>query len=280
MRSTKLCFDSPLGVVLGLACILLPVISLHAQNNQEQIKNVATKNESSKRSAIDNTIREKLNQNHTFSYDSVPFSDVQSMLRKQLKMNVVIDPNLEGVLDEDTEVSANLVNIRLADGLRTMLRCVDATFVVKDGLLLIISVDDENEPEYLVRQMVDVSDLLVLLKQNKTDQQDSNTEVLVVEPVESPSKSNEAAFGGSGALPTKTVVPKSVAAKSQPTVDDELINTITEIVCSDSWTRNGSGNGEIRIIGGVLVFTNSEKVRDDVLTLVKDLKYQIKSRIE
>lgn len=93
-------------------------------------------------------------------YDAEPFGDVKAELEENLTINIVIDPNLEGVLDEDTEVSANLAGITLSKGLRTMLKAVDATYVVKDEVLLIISIDDEGENEYLVTDVYNVGDLV------------------------------------------------------------------------------------------------------------------------
>lgn len=93
-------------------------------------------------------------------YDAEPFGDVKETLSRDLGINIVIDANLEGVLDDDTEVTANLVGISLGRGLRTMLKAVDATYVVKDEVLLVISIDDELEPDFLVTDVYNVGDLV------------------------------------------------------------------------------------------------------------------------
>ena len=105
-------------------------------------------------------ILEQLDKRVDLVYDAEPFGDVKAELEESMKINIVIDQNLDGALDEDTEVSANLAGITLGKGLRTMLKQVDATYVVKDEVLLIISIDDENEQEYLVTDVYNVGDLV------------------------------------------------------------------------------------------------------------------------
>ncbi len=105
-------------------------------------------------------ILEQLDKPVDLIYDAEPFGDVRDELVKELGINIVIDQNLDGVLDDETEVSANLSGITLGKGLRTMLKAVDATYVVKDEVLLIISIDDENEPDYLVTDVYNVGDLV------------------------------------------------------------------------------------------------------------------------
>ncbi len=105
-------------------------------------------------------ILEQLDKPVDLIYDAEPFGDVRDALVKDLGINIVIDQNLDGVLDDETEVSANLAGITLGKGLRTMLKAVDATYVVKDEVLLIISIDDENEPDYFVTDVYNVGDLV------------------------------------------------------------------------------------------------------------------------
>jgi hypothetical protein len=276
-----------LGLVLSFGCVLTSVLLANPPAQPLQEGNVALSRRTARaraamaykpsgKTARESEIRATLNANHDLLYDAAPFEDVVAFLR-DLKLNVVIDPNLDGVLDTDTEVSSNLSKVRLADGLRTMLRDVDATFVVKDGLLLIMSIDDENEPEYLVRRMVDVRDLLDLIQKNQNARKATELRVSSDDAVNKQVEDKEAK-SGTVAKPVEPVARKEVVVKTQMTVESQLINTITDIVSSDSWVRNGTGNGEIGCIGGVLVVTNSEKVTEDVLTFVQDLKYQIKNR--
>ena len=108
----------------------------------------------------DRRILDALDKPYDLIFDGDPFGDVMEQLRKDFKINIVIDVNLDGILDEDTEVSANLAGVSLGKALRTMLKEVDATYVVKDEVLQIISIDDEGEPGYLVTDVYNVGDLV------------------------------------------------------------------------------------------------------------------------
>ncbi len=116
--------------------------------------------EPSHRSLEEARIRKQLNKAVDLIYDAEPVGDVRAQLSKDLAINIIVDQSLDGILDDDTEVSANLAGIRLADGLRAMLRPVDATFAIRDGVLLIIPIGDAEEPENLALQMIEVRELL------------------------------------------------------------------------------------------------------------------------
>lgn len=234
-------------------------------------------------------IRSKLNEKSDLIYDAEPFGDVLALLAENHKFNIVIDSNLAGILDEDTEVSANLAGVVIADGLRAMLWPVDATFTIKDGNLLIISIDDEGEPDYLTRHMIDVHGLLNLIKAAEADR--------IGKPVAP--KAKPFLGGGKGGGGVFQIAPQAQTAnppQESPAPDKEedkqskhvellttekiLTDAITRIVASDSWMSNGSGNMDLTCVGGVLIVQASESVAGDVRSFVHDLEFQLKSRKE
>lgn len=240
-------------------------------------------------SAETSVIRSRLNQKVDLVYDVEPFGDVLYQLREDLGINIVVDSNLEE-LDEDTEISANLSSISLAGGLRAMLKSVDATYTIKDGVLLIISIDDEGEPDYLTRHMIDVRGLLDLIKATEADR--------IGKPVAPGAKLKrtfgkvEAVVGGVVQVaPQAQVVTKQ--SQKAPATDKEdeqskhvqlltaekiLTGAITQIVAADSWAPNGSGNMDLTCVGGVLIVQASELVAGDVRSFVHDLEVQLKAR--
>lgn len=256
----------------------------------------------SSRSRSNGEIRSSLNSVVDLVYDQSPFSDVMTELSSKLKLNIVIDTNLEGVLDSDTEISANLTEIRLSDGLRTMLKAVDATFAVKGGVLMIISVDDENEPDYLSRHMIDVRELLGLVKNRESDR--VGKPIAVTESrggfgggfgggggggVFCIPKQLGGGAGNPGEFAPVVTKQKGNEAKKEDAQDDEqlyavltaeqlLVETIKRVVGPDAWMSSGSGNCDLTCIGGVLVVLSHESVAEDVQDFVTDLKYQIKNQ--
>lgn len=234
-------------------------------------------------------IRSMLKEKSDLVFDAEPFGDVRASLAELHKVNIVIDINLEGVLDNDTEISANLEGVVLEDGLRSMLRAVDATFTIRDGNLLIISIDDEGEPDYLTRHMIDVRGLLDLIKVTEADR--------IGKPVTL--KANQkGSFGkveaGGGVFQVapqaqavtkpSQKVPATYKESEQSkhvellTAEKILTDAITQIVAAESWAPNGTGNMDLTCVGGVLIVQVSELVAGDVRSFVHDLEFQLKSR--
>jgi hypothetical protein len=108
----------------------------------------------------DRRILDALDRSYDLVFDEENFSDVRQQLQDDLKINIVIDQNLEGDLDDDTLVSANLVGISLGKALRTMLKANEATYIVKDEVLQIISLSDADTIDFMVTDVYNVGDLV------------------------------------------------------------------------------------------------------------------------
>ena len=226
----------------------------------------------SARTVSNNRIRATLSKPADLIYDAEPFGDVRAQLSQDLKLNIVVDPNLEGVLDDDTEVTTNLSGVRLSDGLREMLRTLDATYLVRDGMLLIISIDDEYEPGFEVRQMIDVNEALRFIQTLESDRIGKPYKPVVVQQGLSGGK------GGGAIAAPKEKVSMDKAELPILTTEQLLIDTIVKVVESDAWEINGGGNATLTCVGGVLFVQSPEKIAEAVRDLVEDFEYQINSR--
>ncbi len=111
-------------------------------------------------SETDRRILEELEKPYDLIYDEQEFREVRERLVNDLKINIIVDPNLEGEFDDETLVTANLTGIRLRNGLRQLLKAYNATYVVKDEVLKIISIDDEGLEENLSTVVYNVGDLV------------------------------------------------------------------------------------------------------------------------
>ena len=84
-------------------------------------------------------------------YDEVAFIEIMDELQEEYDINVVLDDSArDDSLTEDTLITFKLAGIRLRNGLRLMLEQHNATFIVKDEVLKIISLDVANDPENFV----------------------------------------------------------------------------------------------------------------------------------
>jgi len=76
-----------------------------------------------------------------------------------LNVTVFIDINLEGCLDPETEITFK-TGVSMAKSLDRALLALDAAYTVaSDGSILLISIDDELEPDYMATVIYDVSNL-------------------------------------------------------------------------------------------------------------------------
>jgi uncharacterized membrane protein YgcG len=104
----------------------------------------------------DEAILEKLEETVDFDYEEVPFSDVIDDLRNDPGINIILDDSSD--LKAETPVSFNVKGVRLKSALKLMLRQHNSTYVVKDEVLQIMSVDQAAEE--LVTYVYNVGDLV------------------------------------------------------------------------------------------------------------------------
>ncbi len=90
-----------------------------------------------------------------------PFSEVMLRIKKEYGFNVILDQSaIDDALDPDTEITFDATGIRLKNWLRLMLKPHNATFVVKDEVMRIISLDSAKNEEFFVRNIYSVGDLV------------------------------------------------------------------------------------------------------------------------
>lgn len=214
-------------------------------------------------------VRKQLNQKLDMDFKQVPFSQVADFIREQTGCNVMIDPMLEGEFDGDSLVSCQLRGVKLSDSLHSMLRRVDATYLVRYGFIEIISTADEGTPDYLTRQMIDVSGLLKLIENRE------------VTRLGRPAASDGDRVGMSAStgmpVPQPVVDPQPVQQSKiglGANAEAQLIETTKRVVSPDNWVDNG-GSSDLTCIGGVLVVTASESLVSEVKDFVKDLEHQM-----
>ena len=112
-------------------------------------------------SANDEKILKVLQEPSDLVFDEEAFVDVKRQLEDSYGINIVLDTSaIDDQLDNDTLITAGLRGISLRNGLRTMLKQYNATYIVRDEVLLIISLDDASLPEYFVTDVYNVGDLV------------------------------------------------------------------------------------------------------------------------
>lgn len=109
----------------------------------------------------DEKILRKLDEEVTLEYDETPFIDIMDEIREEHGINIVLDQSaIDDALTEDDTITFNVKGIRMKNALRLMLDKNNATFIVRDEVLRIISKEVAGDPEYFVTNVYNVGDLV------------------------------------------------------------------------------------------------------------------------
>ena len=112
-------------------------------------------------SAKEEQILDALDQEANLSYEEESWSDVEEELEQKYGINIILTSSAEDdSLTEDEPITINLTGIRLKNALRIMLETKNATFVVQDEVLKIISLDDAEDVQWFVTNVYNVGDLV------------------------------------------------------------------------------------------------------------------------
>ncbi len=185
-------------------------------------------------------IQSALSKPCNIEYVEVPFVDVKRDLEDKFGFNIMLDQSaVDDALTEEELINVRLGGIKLSNALRLLLRDFNATYVVSDGVIRIISLANVTDPENLSQKMINVSSLLNLI--NQTDAR----------------------------LNPNQQDPKQ---ESKATAESLLENTITNVVRKDFWKKVAT----IDIIGGILVINGPESLLDEVADFIQDLEAELK----
>ena len=112
-------------------------------------------------SATEEAILDALDETADLDYDERPWSEVEEELETKYGINIVLTSSAsDDSLTEDELITEKLSGIRFKNALRIMLEKYNATFVVKDEVLKIISLDDAEDVKWFVTNVYNVGDLV------------------------------------------------------------------------------------------------------------------------
>jgi len=177
-------------------------------------------------------------------YDEIPFTEVMHDLEETLGHNIVLDQSaVDDSLTKDELIACRIRNVRLSDGLRLLLHGFNATYVIDNGIIRIISLDNLMDPEFHTTRMLDVKATLKLISANDPrTPQNTNT--------------------------------KPVSAERL------LENAIANTVYPDLWKGNASGDAVLQTVGGILILHGPEFLLDEVANFVSNLHSKLASQVQ
>ena len=114
-------------------------------------------------SPIEKKIREALKSPTRMEFVEMPLQDALSYLKDYHGIEIQLDNRAleDAGVGSDTPVTRTVNGISLRSALRTLLRDLDLTYVIKDEMLLITTVDQAETPEMLVQKVYPVADLVI-----------------------------------------------------------------------------------------------------------------------
>ena len=252
----------------------------------------------------DARIHDALDSQCVLSYDETPWMEIEEALESQFKINIVLDQSArDDSLTEDEPVSCNLKGLSLRKALRIMLRKKNAAAIVKNEVLLIISLDDAEDSRFMVHSFINVRPLLARLKELEKDRIGTPrlvyrlpvaTVIPVVGSVETNFGGHSGNSGGAGGVFNVQALPQKKAPVKQPqvevastkeeskavepqvpvemvTAESLLIDLIHSSCDHETWYKTGNGLATCDIVGGIVVARTTPEGADNLQEFLESL---------
>ena len=221
----------------------------------------------------DESIRKKLAKSGDLNYDETPWREIEEELEKKYGFNIVLSHSAkDDSLTADEPFTVNLTGIPLRSALRIILKQKNATYIIKDGVMLIVSLDDVEDQQYFSNFFINVRPLLATiaeLEKGRIGQPriKKNRPVVQVIPV----------VGQQDAANRNEQESITIDAGKQPVELTTAESLLLDVVQSsgDAWKETGQGLVTINIIGGYVVVNCNEEFADGLRDFLTDLNYHI-----
>lgn len=236
------------------------------------------------------------------NYVETTFSEVMDDLRERTGLNFILDGSAEDdSLTKDELISILLEGLPLDKALALMLEPNNATYVIDEGMVKFISMDNCWDPEHLRIKLYDCKKLVSALPKPKF-----NLQFAPLQGGRSEGGYQSGSGGGGGLFsfgdqPTSTTSPDSepndqtltpeqlvkkydawkryldqkLKEHDESSGEETLLKIVQEVVESYSWEVSGSGEGTAYIVNGVLIIKQSESVHRKLDHLLDDLRGQV-----
>ena len=231
-------------------------------------------------------IRKALNEPVSFFYDEMPWCEIEAELEERYGFNIQLDQSArDDSLTQNEPLTSDLKGIALKNALRIALKEKNATFLIRNGVLLIISLDDAEDARFFEHSFINVRPLLAQINELE--------KARIGQPRIRRNVAPEVGGGGGGVFNRVSQadgqqVPSEVADKpsSQPvcsppqpvelvTAESLLMDLIHSSVECDSWEETGQGLATIQIIGGHVVLNTNSESSDKLRDFLEDLNYNL-----
>lgn len=229
----------------------------------------------------DQATRAKLQQVVSIEYDEIELGEVMEELKTTLGTEIHLDQSCkDDSLTLDQPVTFKIRECPAGTAIREMLFEHNATYVVRNGLMKFISRDVAEDPDYFTRRYLDVSDVLAELARREPNRVGKFVHRKWMAPT-SGGVFNQAGggggFGGGGRGSKLNSPPNDenlrvFAEEVEVSPEELLIDTIKSTVDTDGWDST-AGEGNLHILGGVLIVNSTEHTANEVEDLLQNLRH-------
>ena len=190
-------------------------------------------------------IHMRLEEPIELSFDDSPWSEIEAELERQLDCSIVLTRSAsDDALSADEPITCDLRNVSGKTAIRNMLERRNATMIVDDGVVKIISLDDVEDVRYFSNHFIDVRQLLLTIETR--DRQ-------VGQP--------------------RLVGLAEIAGINTP--ESLLIDLIQSSCYQDQWRESGQGLATIKIMGGCAVVYSNNQLVDQLRDFLGDLSHHL-----
>lgn len=244
-------------------------------------------------------------------FEETPWSEIQEELESKTRLNFLLSSSArDDALTEDDPITINLVDIPAAKAINMMLEQKNATFVIDDGVIVIISLDDSEDARWFRRKMFNCQELVKRLPKTA--------------PAAMPAgmyggfSGGGGGFGGGGlgggqggggvfaiqaAAPNQEQIRNTQESqpnesklldqklerllamaraeaeknKTEPTAEYTLLQLVQNMIAPDSWEITGQGLGNVDLVNGILIVYQREEVLQEIDSFLADLEGNILS---
>ena len=243
----------------------------------QDVKQPAEKNDSAKNGSssgfspgTEDTIKAEkaLKQRVSLKFGGTPFSEVEKKLESLTGLNFLLNQSAtDDSLTLDEEISFELADVPLNKALQMLLETKNATYVIDDGIVVIISRDDAEDTKWLRLKMYDCSDLVkVLLAKNRPDPNGEQTLIDMVQTLIGPDSWVETGQGLASIYLAKGTLVVTQTEEIHQQIEKFLKDLKASIVPK---TDENSGQSPAKKVGKAQVFNlpavSSAKTADQLL---------------
>ena len=225
------------------------------------------------------TLADRLNRTSKMAFDETDMISVAEYLERILRTDVLLDMSAyEDSLDMDTLVTFNSRHLKLGHAIRLMLHKHNATYMIDDGAMRIISIDVASDPEYFQRKIIDCRKLLEMIEVNESMYPSADRSP---KPISKNKRQGGGVFnlpqddeGKSAPKKPTTTEPAAEQTGEEPqaiVASEVLMETIKFSVTPDDW-YDSNGNATLSTVGGLLVIFGNQQQIDEVQRFLDDLQ--------